>query len=208
MGEMVPWCRPGDHFGVYRVGLLTTQTKETFFSIPVSPTLLGFIFLKVVITMWYYFIWSIDCPSLPTTTLSVFHIAVFSGLKQCLILQWALNEWVEWMIIHNIKSQQAALENQSFHLQNVCQMSNLRVASEIFHSFFSSLISGWGRLRCVSQGTRSLLFHSSYFLTERELEARSSESQSSLALLGYLWLNLSVRKAILGYCQECNFRSP
>lgn len=51
MGEMVPWCRPGDHFGVYRVGLLTTQTKETFFSIPVSPTLLGFIFLKVVITM-------------------------------------------------------------------------------------------------------------------------------------------------------------
>lgn len=47
------------------------------------------------------------------------------------------------MIINNIKSHQAALENQSFlHLRNVCKMSNLRGASEIFHSFFSSFISG------------------------------------------------------------------
>lgn len=41
-------------FVVYRVGLLTTQTKETLFSIPVSPTLLCFIFFITVITLWYY----------------------------------------------------------------------------------------------------------------------------------------------------------
>lgn len=50
-------------FGVYRVDLLTTHTKETLFSIRVSPTLLGFIFLRA--TIWYYLIWLIYCPSLP-----------------------------------------------------------------------------------------------------------------------------------------------
>lgn len=51
MGGGCPGVEQETTFVVYRVGLLTTQTKETFFSIPVSPTLLGFIFLKVVITI-------------------------------------------------------------------------------------------------------------------------------------------------------------
>lgn len=52
------------------------------------------------------------------------------------------------------------------------------------------------------------LFHSSCFLTEQELEARSPESQSSSALFCYLQLNLSVGKAILDYYHECDFQSP
>ena len=82
------------------------------------------------------------------------------------------------MIINNIKSHQAALENQSFlHLRNVCKMSNLRGASEIFHSFFSSFISG-GKTTVWESGYGESLFHSSYFLREQDLEARSSESFS------------------------------
>jgi len=50
-GEACPGVQQETTFGVYRVGLLTTQTEETLFSIPVSPTLVGFIFLKAVITL-------------------------------------------------------------------------------------------------------------------------------------------------------------
>lgn len=99
-----------------------------------------------------------------------------------------MNELSEWSFTISNHSRPHLRTSPSISKMSVrCLIS---VASEIFHSFFSSFISGWGRLRCVSQGTGSLLFHASYFLTERELEARSSESQSSLALLSYLWLNL------------------
>lgn len=76
------------------------------------------------------------------------------------------------MIINNIKSHQAALENQSFlHLRNVCKMGPQRSSTHSFlHSFQGGKTTAW------ESGYGESLFHSSYFLTEQELEARSSES--------------------------------